>query len=158
MPVRVTGIRETKDAIARASQVISDTERTLLEWAAVADETVRASAASATTPEGDPWAPRKTSTVRDPGRAARPRSRESGTLGIKTGRMLRSILVNVGRTKARLTVGTRGARYAKYFVGYSSRQVGRAILPTHSAGPSREALNGFVDGMADKVIEAIRRG
>lgn len=158
MAVRVTGIRGTRDAVERMTQDISATERKLLEWADVIDDLVHASAASAQTPEGEPWAPRAATTVRRAGRSAGRRSPEGGTLGIKSGRMVRSIRVNVARDKATLTVGAGGARYAKYFVGYSSRQPARAILPSHAAGGSEAALNAWAERLADEAVEAFAEG
>lgn len=158
MTVRVTGIRGTRDAVARMTQDISATERKLLEWAEVIDDLVHASAASAQTPEGEAWEPRKTTTVRRAGRSAGRRSPEGGTLGIQTGRMMRSIRVNVSRNKATLSVGAGGARYAKYFIGYSSRQPARAILPSHAAGGSEAALTAWSERLANEAVEAFAEG
>ena len=158
MPVRVTGIRETRDAVARASMEISDVERKLLAFATRLDELTRASAASGQTPEGQAWAPRKSTTVRRAGQRAGARTPDSGTVGVQTGKMIRSITVGVSRNKATLSVGTRGARYAKYFVGYSSRQPARPILPSHESGMSERELDEWTERLADDVIEAISDG
>jgi hypothetical protein len=155
MPVRVTGIRETRDAIERSKMEITDTERKLLAWAPEVEDLTRASAASAQTPEGEPWAPRKSTTVRRGGSSAGARRPDPGSLGIQSGKMLRSIGVNVSRAKATLSVGN-GARYAKYFVGYSSRQPAREILPTHEAGASSAMLDAWAERLADETVEPFR--
>jgi hypothetical protein len=157
MAVRVTGIRETRDAVMRATMEISDSERKLLILAQKLDELTRA--ASAQTPEGIPWAPRKTTTVRRAGQRAGVRTPDGGTLGILTGKMIRSINVTVSRDKAILRVGTGGgARHAKYFVGYSSRQPARPILPSHQTGLSQRELDAWADRLAEDVARMFRRG
>lgn len=157
MPVRVTGIRETRDAVERAAMEISDVERKLLAFAERIDELTRASAASGQTPEGDAWAPRKATTVRRAGQRAGARTPDAGTLGVQTGRMIRSVTVGVSRNKATLSIG-RGARYAKYFVGYSSRQPARPILPSHESGMSERVLDDWTERLADEVVEAFENG
>lgn len=170
MPVKITGIKECRDAVTRLTQDISDVERKLIEWGERVDDLVRGSASMQQTPEGEPWEPRKTTTerkqwkaapgnaIRRASRAATARTPDGGTLGIKSGKMLRSISVRVGRNKATLSVGSGGARYAKYFVGYSSRQPARPILPDHSKGTSSAWLDEWSERLADEAIEAFNRG
>ena len=66
-----------------------------------------------------------------------------------------SITVTVRKNVARLTVGTGGARYAKFFIGYSSRQPARPILPTHETGSSAGWLDDWLQRLADGWMRAL---
>jgi hypothetical protein len=155
MGVRVTGLTEVIEGIGRVKREMNQTERDLLAFGERVEQLTRASAESAQTPEGAAWAPRKAVTVRRGGRSAGRRTAEPGSLGVKTGRMLRSITVTVRKNVARLTVGTGGARYAKYFLGYSSRQPARPILPTHETGSSAGWLDAWLERLADGWMRAL---
>ena len=155
MGVRVTGLAEVIEGIGRVRREMTETERDLLAFGERVEQLTRASAESEQTPEGDAWAPRKTTTVRRGGRRAGVRTTDTGSLGQRTGRMLRSVTVTVRNNVARLTVGAGGARYAKYFIGYSSRQVARPILPTHETGRSAGWLDDWLQRLADGWMRAL---
>lgn len=155
MGVRVTGLTEVIEGLGRVKREMTQTERDLLSFGERVEQLTRASAESAQTPEGAAWAPRKTTTVRRGGRAAGRRAPDPGSLGQRTGRMLRSVTVTVRKNVARLTVGAGGARYAKYFIGYSSRQPARPILPTHETGRSAGWLDDWLDRLADGWMRAL---
>lgn len=155
MGVRVTGLTEVIEGIGRVKREMTQTERDLLAFGERVETLTRASAESAQTPEGAAWAPRKTTTVRRGGRSAGHRVPDPGSLGQRTGRMLRSVTVTVRKNVARLTVGAGGARYAKYFIGYSSRQVARPILPTHETGRSAGWLDDWLERLADGWMRAL---
>jgi hypothetical protein len=158
MPVRITGIKGVRDAITRMSQDITDVERKLIEWALEIEDMARASASLGETPEGQPWEPRKTTTVRQAGKPATARSSTEGQVGRVSGKMIRGIIARVNRKKARLTQGAGGARYSRYFIGYSSRQPPRRLMPTHETGRSSRALTEWAERLADRCVEVFREG
>lgn len=155
MAVRVTGLTEVIEGIGRVKREMTQTERDLLAFGERLEQLTRASAESAQTPEGAAWSPRKATTVRRGSGRAGARTPEAGSLGQRTGRMLRSITVTVRKNVARLTVGTGGARYAKFFIGYSSRQPARPILPTHETGSSAGWLDDWLERLADGWMRAL---
>lgn len=158
MPVRITGIKGVRDAMERMSQDINDIEKKLIEWAIEVEDLTRASASSGETPEGQPWQPRKATTVRQAGKPAKARSSTQGQIGMITGKMIRGIIARVNRKQARLTVGAGGARYSRFFIGYSSRQPVRRLLPTYETGRSEAALSEWAQRLADRCVEVFREG
>lgn len=154
MPVRVRGYDRVTRALDAVQEQLDDAWKSLVSFAREIEDLVRASADRAETPEGRPWAPKKSVTVRRPGRKAEPRSDYRPMIGVRSGKMFRSIAVVLDqpRNLIRISVGAGGARYAKYFVGYSSRQPARPMMPSHEAGGSKEALDQWRKRVIDSIV------
>lgn len=150
MPIRVEGLTETEDAIDRVSREIADVEPRLVDLAGRVEALVLESAAEERSPDGRAWAPRKATTVRR-GRGST-RSRDTGHLGVVSGRMLASVRTDVTGSTATIEVT---APHAAFFSGGTSRQPARRLLPeSGDRGPAGEILDAWTDETADEIAEA----
>lgn len=149
MSVRVTGIDDVQRMLEGIRERTAEPRPALTQWASMMRDVVLDAATAKTTPEGQPWRPRKTVTRVGNRVVARKQSRPKGTLGDVSGRMLASVRTSIG---ARAVIVEVGAPYARFFSSGTRYQPARRLLPTSSRGPYGEALAGFVRGLADYAV------
>lgn len=154
MSIRVEGLDELRADLVEASAMTLDPQPALEKWAAELGDLIDLSFASASSPEGDAWAPRRMTTRTRAGGRERPRRREAGRrLGEDTGAMRASVSVEATPRAVVLDVG---ARYAGFFIVGTRYQPGRPFVPTSDAGASAEALDDLAETLADHATEALR--
>jgi hypothetical protein len=149
LSVRVSGLDDVQRMLEGIRERTAEPRPALAQWAATMRDVVLDAAAAKTTPEGQPWRPRKTVTRVGNRVVARKQSRASGQLGDVSGRMLASVRTSIG---ARAVIVEVGAPYARFFSSGTRYQPARRLLPTSSRGPYGEALAGFVRGLADYAV------
>lgn len=154
MGVKVEGLDELREDIAACAVAAEDPRPALEEWATQLEELVDRSFASQTSPEGRPWAPRRTTTRSRVGGPEHPRRREAGRpLGVGTGAMRASIGVSVAPRAVVLDVG---AAHAGFFTGGTRYQPARPFVPTADEGASATALDDLGEKLADHLTEPLR--
>lgn len=154
MGVHVHGLDELRADIVESAAATSEPQEALEEWARDLDALIGRAFAAQASPEGDRWAPRRTTTRSRAGGRERPRRREaSRALGVDSGAMKASIHVE---TAPRAVILDVGAPHANFFVRGRRYQPGRAFVPTRDEGESASALDDLGEKLADRATEALR--
>jgi phage gpG-like protein len=152
--VRVEGLDELRDDLREAAARADDPRPVLEEFAAKVVQLVVRSFASQASPEGQAWAPRRTTTRSRVGRPEHPRRRVQGRkLGELTGAMRRSVETEV---TARAVILEVGADHAPFFVGGTRHQPERPFVPLGDEGASKDAVDELGEQLADHLVEPLR--
>lgn len=143
MSLTVTGVAELALDIEGQAQRIARPQAALKAAAARANRAIAEAFATSTSPDGAPFAPRKTTTQRERGRAARSRYERPRRLLEDTGRLRAG-------TRAVIDGGAivieAAAPYARFVLFGTQYQPGRSPLP------GDRWLDELVEGLADHAV------
>lgn len=154
MGLRVEGLDELREDLRESIVRAEDPRPVLEEFAASAQELVDRSFASQANPEGQAWAPRRTTTRSRVGGPEHPRRRVQGRkLGELTGAMRASVETEVTPRAVVLEVS---APHAAFFVGGTRYQRARSFVPLGDEGASKDAIDELGEQLADYVTEPLR--